>query len=73
MKRRTFLKKTALSSLILGMGCSNAPTKTHILSFSFDDGFKKSFYRAAEIHENYGLKACFNVIASGTLPKFQSN
>lgn len=39
--------------------------KTHVLTLSFDDGFKKSFYRIAEIHEEYGLKACFNVIAMG--------
>lgn len=39
--------------------------KTHILTFSFDDGFKKSFYKIAEIHKEYNLKACLNVIAMG--------
>lgn len=72
MKRRKFIKSTAIGSLFLGMGCQLDPAKTHILSFSFDDGFKKSFYRAAEIHENYGLKACFNVIAKGHLPDFKA-
>ena len=72
MKRRQFLKKTALSSLVLGMCCSMDSTKTHLLTFSFDDGFKKSFYKAAEIHENYGLKACLNVIASGHFPSFKA-
>jgi len=43
-----------------------------MLTFSFDDGFKKSFYRAAEIHEEYGLSACFNVIASGHFPTFKA-
>lgn len=42
--------------------------KSHILTLSFDDGFKKSFYRIAEIHENYGLKACLNIIASAHTP-----
>ncbi len=72
MKRRKFIKTTALGSLVLGVGCSTAPTKTHLITFSFDDGFKKSFYRAAEIHENYGLKACLNVIASGHFPNFKA-
>jgi peptidoglycan/xylan/chitin deacetylase (PgdA/CDA1 family) len=37
---------------------------SHIVSLSFDDGFRKSSIRTAEIHENYGLSACINVIAS---------
>ena len=45
--------------------------KTHILTLSFDDGFKKSFYKIADIYENYGLSACFNIIASGHLPEFK--
>ena len=71
MQRNTFLKLTALGGLALGMGGCGDPAKTHILTLSFDDGFKKSFYRIAEIHESYGLKACFNVIASGHLPGFR--
>ncbi len=34
---------------------------------SFDDGFKGSFYRIAAIHEEFGLQACLNVIASAHL------
>ena len=45
--------------------------KTHLITFSFDDGFKKSFLKLAEIHEEFGLKGCFNIIASGHLPEFQ--
>ena len=71
MKRRTFLKSTALTTLGLNFDYFPARKKTHILSLSFDDGFKKSFYRIAEIHETYGLKACLNVIASGHLPSFK--
>ena len=38
--------------------------KTHIISLSFDDGFRKSSIRTAEIYEKYMLSACINVIAS---------
>lgn len=71
MKRRNFIKSTALSTLGFNFNPIPARKKTHILSLSFDDGFKKSFYRIAEIHETYGLKACLNVIASGHLPSFK--
>ena len=40
--------------------------KRHIVSLSFDDGFKKSFLRTAEIHEKCKLSACLNVMAAGT-------
>ncbi|MBM3754945.1 MAG: hypothetical protein FJW38_13305 [Acidobacteria bacterium] len=46
------------------------PSKTHIVSLSFDDGFKKSFYKIAEIHESLGLRACLNVIAIGHTAQF---
>lgn len=71
MKRRTFVNKTALAGLGLTLGSFTQSGKTHLLTLSFDDGFKKSFYRIAEIHEEYGLKACMNVIASGHLPSFK--
>lgn len=73
MKRRHFIKSTAAGVLIPGLGFtfSNA-AKTHIISFSFDDGFKKSFIKLAEIHEEFGLKACLNVIASGHMESFQA-
>jgi peptidoglycan/xylan/chitin deacetylase (PgdA/CDA1 family) len=76
MKRRQFITHslTAAGSLSLGyMGLLGDPKKTHLLSLSFDDGFKKSFYRIAEIHENYGLKACLNVIATGHLKSFNTD
>lgn len=71
MRRRTFIKYIGLGSLY-----SFSPTllfegKSHILTLSFDDGFKKSFYRTAEIYEEYGLQACLNIIASGHLPSFK--
>jgi len=73
MKRRTFIKRSSAATLAVGLGNWQFPVnKTHLLTLSFDDGFKKSFYRIAEIHEAYGLKACLNVIASGHLPKFKA-
>ena len=72
MNRRTFIKSTAISSLAFGLNAFTNATKTHILTLSFDDGFKKSFYKVADIYESHGLSACFNVIASGHLPEFQA-
>nr|WP_299383081.1 polysaccharide deacetylase family protein [Allomuricauda sp.] len=75
MDRRNFVKTSlaAAGTLSLSsMGISLDATKTHALSLSFDDGFKKSFYRIAEIHENYGLNACLNVIATGHLKSFNT-
>lgn len=43
------------------------PRKRHLITLSFDDGFKKSFARIADIHEKFGLSACLNVLAS-TVP-----
>lgn len=37
----------------------------HIVSLSFDDGLERSNQRIAEIYENYGVSACFNIIALG--------
>ncbi len=72
MLRRSFIKTTALGSLATGIPFISDSSKSHILTLSFDDGFKKSFYRIAEIHEAYGLKACLNVIATGHMPDFKA-
>jgi peptidoglycan/xylan/chitin deacetylase (PgdA/CDA1 family) len=71
MKRRSFLKTSLLGTVGLGLSSSVQPHKTHILTLSFDDGFKKSFYKIAEIYEEHGLSACLNIIASGHLPSFR--
>jgi len=72
MKRRHFVKTSILGSFAVGLGNFSIKGKTHILTLSFDDGFKDSFYKTAGIYEAHGLKACLNVIASGHLPSFQS-
>jgi peptidoglycan/xylan/chitin deacetylase (PgdA/CDA1 family) len=42
------------------------PTRRpHLLTLSFDDGFKKSFTRTAAIYEKYKLSARLNVVAAG--------
>lgn len=63
MNRRLFVQTAASLS-------AQPPSKTHIVSLSFDDGFKKSFYKIAEIHERLGLRACLNVIAIGHTAEF---
>ena len=72
LTRRTFIKTTAIGSIGFGFSAFNGAKKTHILTLSFDDGFKKSFHKVADIYEEYGLSACFNIIASGHLPEFQA-
>ena len=71
MQRRLFVKTAAMGTLALGLPVYSAKKKTHILTLSFDDGFKKSFHEIADIHERYGLSACLNVIASAHLNQFQ--
>lgn len=45
--------------------------RPHIVTLSFDDGFRKSFLRIAGIFESFGFSACFNVIAAAHLPDNQ--
>ena len=47
-------------------------SKQHVITLSFDDGFKKSSLLTAEIFEKHKLSACINVIATGHLKNFQS-
>jgi len=72
MLRRNFIKITALGATAFGFGGLSASSKTHILTLSWDDGFKKSFFQTADIFEKFGLKACLNVIASAHLNQFDA-
>jgi len=69
--RRTFLKVVGSSAATLtlprlGFGGELVPSKkTHLVTLSFDDGFKKSFTRIAEIYEKHRLSACLNGVAAG--------
>jgi peptidoglycan/xylan/chitin deacetylase (PgdA/CDA1 family) len=76
--RREFLVKAGAAFTITALpGLSatraeDAGKKRHIVTLSFDDGFKKSFVRIAEIYEKHKLSACLNVIATGHRKDFQS-
>lgn len=69
--RRTFIKYAFAAGLAPAITRLLAQKKSHILTLSFDDGFKKSFYKIADLYERYNLSACLNIIASGHLPEFQ--
>jgi peptidoglycan/xylan/chitin deacetylase (PgdA/CDA1 family) len=57
--------------MALPAALAEEPAKTHIVTLSFDDGFKKSFFEVASIYEEFGLRGCFNVIALGDQPEFR--
>lgn len=68
MNRRDCLKALSATTAAVAMpSCllAGETKKTHILTLSFDDGFKRSSIRTAEIFEKYKLSACINVIATG--------
>jgi peptidoglycan/xylan/chitin deacetylase (PgdA/CDA1 family) len=45
--------------------------KRHIVTLSFDDGFKKSSIKTAELYEKHKLFACINVVASAHMKDFR--
>lgn len=60
LSRRGFLKGLGLSALAV----TAKYAKTHVITLSFDDGFRKSSIDTARIFEKHGLSACINVIAT---------
>ena len=44
---------------------------THIITLSFDDGFRKSSIKTAEIYEQHKLSACINIVASAHMNDFR--
>lgn len=50
---------------LCGAAESTPSKKRHIVTLSFDDGFRKSFSRTADIYEKHKLSACLNVVAAG--------
>lgn len=71
MNRREFLFGAASIAAAGAYGMTK-PNKTHIVTLSFDDGFRKSSLKTAEIFDLFGLKACLNVIAKSSLPRDDS-
>ena len=72
--RRAFLAEAGVAAALPLWPVAHAtatPPKRHIVTLSFDDGFKKSFTQIATIHEKYHLSACLNVIATGHEVDFQ--
>ena len=74
--RREFLGTTLAGTA--GLLTSGAPVGaavggdvTHVVTLSFDDGFRESSLKTAEIHERHGLAACINVLATAHLPEFE--
>ena len=69
--RRSFLKAIGAASVALAVPRhlvaekAAASKKSHLITLSFDDGFKKSFTRTAEIYAKYKLSACLNIVAAG--------
>ena len=73
--RRDFLLTTgaAAASLTIPHAASSHESpekKRHIVTLSFDDGFKKSSIKTAEIYEKHKLSACINVVASAHMKDF---
>jgi peptidoglycan/xylan/chitin deacetylase (PgdA/CDA1 family) len=68
--RRDILKKIGIgiTSIVVPstimQNCSSEKKVKHIITLSFDDGFKKSSIKTAEIYEKYNLSACINVVAA---------
>jgi peptidoglycan/xylan/chitin deacetylase (PgdA/CDA1 family) len=50
----------------------SAAAKRHLVTLSFDDGFRKSSVKTAEIYEKYKLSACINVVASASMKDFRA-
>jgi peptidoglycan/xylan/chitin deacetylase (PgdA/CDA1 family) len=61
----------SIASLTLPLWGSEAKP-THLITLSFDDGFRKSSIKTAEIYEKYGLSSCINIIASAHLVELGS-
>lgn len=70
MNRREFLQTSALGLAMPSLAFSEGVS--HIISLSWDDGFRTSCLQIADIFESHGLQAGFNVIASGHMPDFEA-
>jgi len=70
MNRRQFLAAAAATGAAIA-SASEPNRKKHIVTLSFDDGFKKSSVRTAEIYEKHKLSACLNIVASAHRKDFR--
>lgn len=77
--RRDFLKTAATAAAAITLAtaphapCSEKkPEKRHLVTLSFDDGFKESSIKTAKAYEKFKLSACINVVASAGRKDFQA-
>jgi len=65
--RRDFLKAAGATAVGLALPTHvfGSQPKRHIVTIGFDDGFKKSAIKIADVYEKYKLSACLNIIATG--------
>jgi peptidoglycan/xylan/chitin deacetylase (PgdA/CDA1 family) len=69
--RREFIRAVGATLLVGGISnYAHAAKPQHIITLAFDDGFKKSSLKTADIFEKYKLSASINVIATGHLKDF---
>jgi hypothetical protein len=54
LQRREFIKTGSFCVAEIGLGVPALREKTHVVTLSFDDGFKKSFELTASIYEKFG-------------------
>ncbi len=72
MNRRQFLAAAAATGALVRLASAGEPKpKKHIVTLSFDDGFKKSSIKTAAIYEKYRLSACLNIVASAHMKDFR--
>jgi len=73
--RRDFFRTAGATAASLALPlhgfASDSTPKRHIVTLSFDDGFKKSSITTAEICEKRKLSACINVVASAHCKDFR--
>jgi peptidoglycan/xylan/chitin deacetylase (PgdA/CDA1 family) len=62
---------TGVLPICSGASEQRSTKKRHIVTLSFDDGFKKSSIKTAEIYEKHKLPACVNVVASAHMKDFR--
>lgn len=72
--RRNAIKVMGLGTACLLTGAMKPlrPSRKHIITLSYDDGFRNSSIRTAELYEKYRLSASINVIAAAHQENFKS-
>jgi peptidoglycan/xylan/chitin deacetylase (PgdA/CDA1 family) len=74
--RRDFMITTGAAAACIALPSAGSSgesdqRKRHIVTLSFDDGFRKSSIKTAELYEKHNLSACINVVASAHMKDFR--